>query len=154
MALLGRIVARIPDADHLDVVDSARVNNNLSVGEGLHVGQGGALIEGPLSVASREDNYILGWLSLGEAGFIDESIDYQTEYPTHQLDVHGQARFRIEPEHNLFVTGAERVGAFLDLAPSFYGAAYSTTARIQFRALRYFTDTEYTTDFREFGGSC
>jgi hypothetical protein len=139
------ITAGTVKANHLEATDSARVNN-LSVGNGLNVGPGGALIEGQLSVAGRDNSYILGDLSIGAAGLIDESEDFQEIYPTHQLDVHGYSRFRIEPNNSLIFAGQMQNGGWLDLTPNFYQKAYSPTARIQFRALRPYTHTEYTTD--------
>jgi hypothetical protein len=128
-------------ADYLEANVNARVNHNLSVGDGLNVGPGGALIEGQLSVASQENSYILGNLSLGATGFISEADHIQLVYPTHQLDVHGYARFRINDEHSLIMASSSTQGALFDFTSNDYGAYYSPTARVHFEVPNPYTHT-------------
>ncbi len=83
-------------AGHLDVIDNAVVNNDLSVRGGLHVGPSGALIEGSLSVEGLAESTILGNLGVG------------VPHSAYQLDVgEGGARFATSGPTSLLVRGAE-----------------------------------------------
>jgi DNA-binding beta-propeller fold protein YncE len=96
-------------AGYLEVNDNAVVNNDLVVDGGLNVGSAGALIGGELSVAGRNPSHIMGGLSIGEASktisvtFGAENYDVLLPYPTHMLDVHGDARFRVQDTFNLAI---------------------------------------------------
>ncbi len=135
------VTAGTIQADHLEALGDAQVDHNLSVGDGLNVGPGGALIEGQLAVAGPENNYILGNLSLGAAGFIDEAEDFQEIYPTHQLDVHGHSRFRISDEHSLIMSSSPTQGAFFDFTSNNFGTSYTPTARVHFEVPDPYTHT-------------
>jgi len=143
------VTAGTLQADHLEALGDARVNHNLSVGDGLNVGPGGALIEGQLSVAGRNDSYILGRLSLGAAGFTFTGTEQiQEVYPTQQLDVHGDARFRINENHSLIISSPPEKGAFFDFTTNNFGASYTPTARIEFAVPDPFTGTTHTTEVK------
>ena len=143
------VIAGSVQADHLEATGSAQVNSNLSVGEGLNVGPGGALIEGQLSVAGLDNNYILGNLSLGAAGIVlSDSEQTQIVYPTQQLDVHGDARVRVNAEHSLMMASPPKKGAFFDFTTNNYGASYTPTARIEFFVPDPFTGTTHTTEIK------
>jgi hypothetical protein len=143
------ITVGMVQAGHIESTGSAQVSNNMSVGDGLIVGPGGALIEGQLSVAGRNDNYILGNLSLGAAGLVySDSEKTQVMYPTQQLDVHGHARFRINTNHSLIVASPPTKGAFFDFTTNNYGASYTPTARIEFSVPNPFTGTTHTTEVK------
>jgi hypothetical protein len=116
------------------------VNNDLSVGGGLNVGPGGALIEGELAVFGDQNNYILGGLSLGQVA----SSSSETVYPTHQLDVHGEGRFRVNDYHNLVLRSPNAGGdedAYIDFISSNQTTVLTPTARIEFDAADPFTQT-------------
>jgi hypothetical protein len=136
-------------ADYLEANENARVNHNLSVGDGLNVGPGGALIEGQLSVAGLDNNYILGNLSLGAAGIVlSDTEKTQILYPTQQLDVHGDTRFRINENHSLIMSSPPIKGAYLDFTTNNFGAYYTPTARIEFSVPDPFTGTTHTTEVK------
>ncbi|MFN2223031.1 MAG: tail fiber domain-containing protein, partial [Candidatus Promineifilaceae bacterium] len=143
------VVAGSVQADTFDALGDARVSHNLSVGGGLNVGPGGALIEGQLAVASRDHSYILGDLSLGAAGrTFTGTQDIQEVYPTHQLDVHGDARFRVNEEHSLILSNPPVKGAYIDFTSNNFGTYYTPTARIEFSVPDPFTGTTHTTDVK------
>lgn len=143
------VVAGTVQANTLEATGEARVNQNLSVGDGLNVGPGGALIEGQLSVAGRAGNYILGNLSLGAAGVVySDTEKTQVTYPTQRLDVHGDARFRVNEEHGLMMSSPPQKGAFLDFTTNNFGAYYTPTARIEFYVPDPFTGTTHTTEVK------
>ncbi len=121
-------------ANQLDVTGAARVNNDLSVRGGLNVGEGGALIQGELAVAGKDDNYILGALSIGSTGkTITGTEEIQFTYPTHKLDVSGDARFRVN-EHNNLLIFSENEDARLDFTKDSYTTVFTPTASIVFDA--------------------
>ncbi|HSG17551.1 MAG TPA: tail fiber domain-containing protein [Anaerolineae bacterium] len=143
------VVAGAVQASTLESLGDTRVNNNLSVSGGLNVGPGGALIEGQLSVAGREDNYILGSLSLGAAGVVYSDTDQtQVMYPTQRLDVHGDARFRVNANHSLMMASPPTKGAFFDFTTNNFGAYYTPTARIEFSVPDPLTGTTHTTEVK------
>jgi hypothetical protein len=119
---------------YLDVTDNAMIDNNLSVRGGLNVGPGGALIEGELAVAGEDDSYILGALSIGSTGkTITGTTEIQFTYPTHMLDVSGDARFRVN-EHNNLLIFSENEDARIDFARDSYASVITPTASIVFDA--------------------
>ncbi|UCG23275.1 MAG: tail fiber domain-containing protein [Chloroflexota bacterium] len=143
------VTAGVVRADTLESLGDTQVNNNLSVGNGLNVGPGGTLIEGQLSVAGRDDNYILGNLSLGAAGLVHSDTEKtQVMYPTQQLDVHGDARFRVNDNHSLMMASPPTKGAFFDFTSNTFGAYYTPTARIEFFVPDPFTGTTHTTEVK------
>jgi hypothetical protein len=143
------VVTGAVQADTLEALGNARVNNDLSVRNGLNVGPGGALIEGQLSVAGRDDNYILGNLSLGAAGVVYSDTDKtQVMYPTQRLDVHGDARFRVNDNHSLIMASPPTKGAFFDFTTNNFGAYYTPTARVEFFVPDPFTGTTHTTEVK------
>jgi hypothetical protein len=136
-------------AGYLEVSDSALINNDLVVDGGLNVGSGGAWIGGELAVAGEHGSVIMGGLSIGEAGktvsvtFGIEDYGVRFSYPTHMLDVHGDARFRVN-EHN-HLTLNTPAGSGEDAAIDFFPAevipdeialteAITPSARIIFNA--------------------
>jgi trimeric autotransporter adhesin len=100
-------------AGYLEVNDNAVINNDLVVDGGLNVGSGGAYIGGELSVAGKDDSYIMGGLSIGAAAKTvsvtlgADNYEVLLTYPSHMLDVHGDARFRVNETSNL-VLGTPR----------------------------------------------
>jgi len=111
---------------------------------GLNVGPGGALIQGALTVEAGGDSYIGGRLGIAPpATVISKSIgpgEYEEivlRQPTHQLDVDGEARFRVN-DHNHLILHSPNEGsdedAFIDLADFSYPDLITPTARIEFDA--------------------
>lgn len=141
-------------AGYLEVNDNALVSNDLVVDGGLNVGQGGAWIGGELSVAGEDSSYILGGLSIGEAAknrtvtFGGQDHTVLLPYPTHMLDVHGDARFRADEYTNLAI-GSRPAGKAvgLDFFPTeqideaSLTEMITPTARILFDGGQFYTDT-------------
>jgi hypothetical protein len=118
---------------------------------GLNVGPGGALIQGALTVEAEGDSYIGGRLGIGPAAtVITRSIgpgEYEevvVRHPTHQLDVDGEARFRVN-DHNHLVVRSRNTGsdedAFIDFIDFAYPDLITPTARIEFDAADPMTHT-------------
>jgi hypothetical protein len=129
---------------HLEVTDYAAVEGDLGVRGGLNVGLGGALIRGELTVEGSGDSFVGGRLGIGpSATVITRSVSI-TEYeelvlrhPTHELDVDGEARFRVNDHNHLVIrshnTGADE-DAFIDFVDFAYPDLITPTARIEFDA--------------------
>jgi hypothetical protein len=131
-------------AAHLEVTDDAAVSGDLAVRGGLNVGLGGALVQGALSVEGPGDSYILGRLGIGPVSTpitVGESISdyyhYTLLHPTHQLDVDGEARFRVN-DHNHLVLRSPNTGsdedAYIDFTQFTYPDLITPSARIEFDA--------------------
>jgi hypothetical protein len=135
----------------LEVDDYAAIEGDLGVLGGLNVGLGGALIQGTLTVEAEGDSYIGGRLGIGPAAtVITRSIgpgEYEevvVRQPTHQLDVDGEARFRVN-DHNHLVLRSRNTGsdedAFIDFVDFAYPDLITPTARIEFDAADPMTHT-------------
>jgi len=122
-------------AGYLDVTDNATINNDLNVRSGLHVGPGGAQIEGNLSVAGRDNSYILGKLSVGAVGIFEGTEENLIMYPTHQLDVSGEGRFRVNDYMNIILrspnAGSDEDG-YIDFVSDSHINVVTPSARIGF----------------------
>jgi hypothetical protein len=129
-------------AAHLEV-DDAAVSGELAVRGGLHVGVGGALVEGTLSVTGPGDNYIQGRLGIGPvsteitAGVSITDYKYYTLlHPTHELDVDGEARFRVSDRNHLVLrspnTATGDDSAYIDFVELTYPDELTPSARIAF----------------------
>jgi hypothetical protein len=138
-------------AAHLEVTDDAAIDGDLAVRGGLNVGPGGALVGGELSVTGPGDSYIQGRLSIGPVGTpitvgtsTTDYYHYTMLHPTHQLDVDGEARFRVN-EHNHLVLRSPNTGgdedAYLDFVDFTYPDLITPTARIAFDAADPLTHT-------------
>jgi hypothetical protein len=136
---------------HLEVTDDATVSGDLAVRGGLNVGVGGALVQGGLSVVGPGDSYIQGRLGIGPVGTaitVGESItdyyQYTLLHPTHQLDVDGEARFRVNDTNHLVLrsrnTGADE-DALIDFVDVTYPDLITPSARIEFDAADPLTHT-------------
>jgi hypothetical protein len=136
---------------HLDVSDDAVIEGELSVSGGLNVGPSGALIEGALSVEGEGDSYIQGRLGIGPVGTVitvsvslTESQEVTLYHPTHQLDVDGEARFRVNDHNNLILrssnTGSDE-DAYIDLIHFDQTTVLTPSARIEFDAADPITHT-------------
>jgi hypothetical protein len=133
-------------AAHLEVTDDAMVDGELSVRGGLNVGRGGALLQGALSVQGPGDSYIQGRLGIGPVSTaitVGESItdyhQYTLFHPTHQLDVDGEARFRVNDYTHLVLRSPNIPGvpgsdddAYIDFVPLTYPDLITPSARIAF----------------------
>jgi hypothetical protein len=131
-------------AAHLEVADDAAVGGDLAVRGGLNVGLGGALIGGALSVEGPGDSYILGRLGIGPVATVitrsvgvDESEEIVMYHPTHQLDVDGEARVRVNAHNHLVLrspnTGSDE-DAYIDFVRFDHTDLITPTARIAFDA--------------------
>ena len=138
-------------AAQLEVSDYAAIEGDLSVRGGLNVGSGGALIQGTLSVESPADSYIQGRLGIGPvATVITRSVspgefeEIILRQPTHQLDVDGEARFRVNGSNHLVLrsnnTGSDE-DAYIDFVDFAYPDLYTASARIEFGAADPLTHT-------------
>jgi hypothetical protein len=136
---------------HLEVADYAAIDGDLGVRGGLNVGRGGALVQGTLSVEGPGDSYILGRLGIGPlATVITRSVsptefeEIVVSHPTHQLDVDGEARFRVN-EHNHLVLRSPNAGSdedtYIDFVDLRYPDLITPTARIEFDAADPLTHT-------------
>jgi len=136
---------------NLEISNNAAIAGNLGVRGGLNVGPGGALIQGALTVESDENSIIGGRLGIGSpATVITSSISItETEWhnlylPTHQLDVNGEARVRVN-EHNHLVFRSRNTGsdedAYIDFVKFDYTDLITPSARIEFDASDPFTHT-------------
>jgi len=128
----------------LEVDDYAAIQGDLGVLGGLNVGPGGALIQGALTIEGEGDSYIGGRLGIGPAVTVitrsigpGESEEVVVRHPTHQLDVDGEARFRVN-EHNHLILRSPNTGsdedAFIDFAHFDHTDLLTPTARIEFDA--------------------
>ncbi len=135
----------------LEVDDYAAIEGDLGVLGGLNVGPGGALIQGALTIEGEGDSYIGGRLGIGPAATVitrsigpGESEEVVVRHPTHQLDVDGEARFRVN-EHNHLVLRSRNTGsdedAFIDFAHFDHTDLLTPTARIEFDAADPMTHT-------------
>jgi hypothetical protein len=126
----------------LEVDDYAAIEGDLSVLGGLNVGPGGALIQGALTIEGEGDSYIGGRLGIGPVATVitrsvspTESEEIVMRHPTHQLDVDGEARFRVN-DHNHLVLRSPDTGsdedAYIDFAHFDYTDLLTPTARIEF----------------------
>jgi len=138
-------------AAHLEVANHAAIEGDLGVRGGLNVGSGGALVQGTLSVEGPGDNYIEGRLGIGPAATVitrsvspTESEEIVLRHPTHQLDVDGEARFRVN-DHNHLVLRSGNTGsdedAYIDFVDFAYPDLFTPSARIEFDAADPLTHT-------------
>jgi len=129
---------------HLEVEDYAAIEGNLGVRGGLNVGPGGALVQGTLSVEGSGDSYIQGRLGIGPVATVitrsvspTESEEIVLRHPTHQLDVDGEVRFRVN-DHNHLVLRSQNTGsdedAYIDFVDFAYPDLITPSARIEFDA--------------------
>jgi hypothetical protein len=129
---------------HLEVADYAAIEGDLGVRGGLNVGPGGALVQGTLSVEGAGDSYIQGRLGIGPVATVitrsvspTESEEIIMRHPTHQLDVDGEARFRVN-DHNHLVLRSRNTGsdedAYIDFVDFAYPDLITPSARIEFDA--------------------
>jgi len=135
----------------LEVADYAAIEGDLGVRGGLNVGFGGALVQGALSVEGTGDSYILGRLGVGPVATVitrsvgpSESEEIVLHHPTHQLDVDGEARFRVN-DHNHLVLRSRNTGsdedAYIDFVDFTYPDLITPSARIEFDAADPITHT-------------
>ena len=132
-------------AGNLEVIDNGIFNNDVNVRGGLNVGTGGVLIEGQLAVSGSDNNYILGPLSIGAVGKVfTDTAKTQILYPSHQLDVHGDARFRVNEYNNLMLF-SDNEDARVDFIKDGQGTVITPSASIIFDVSDPFT---HTTDIK------
>jgi hypothetical protein len=135
----------------LEVADYAAIEGDLGVRGGLNVGPGGALIQGALTIESEQDSTIRGRLGIGPVATvitrsvsITESEEVVMRHPTHQLDVDGEARFRVNDYNHLILrsqnTGSDE-DAYVDFARFDHTDFLTPTARIEFDAADPYTHT-------------
>lgn len=131
-------------AGRLEVADDAAVGGDLAVRGGLNVGPGGALVQGALTVESPGDSYVRGRLGIGPTATVITRSVSPTEFeeivlrhPTHQLDVDGEVRLRVN-DHNHLVLRSPNTGsdedALIDFVRFDYTDLITPTARIAFDA--------------------
>jgi hypothetical protein len=141
-------------AAHLEVADDAAVGGDLAVRGGLNVGPGGALVQGALTVESPGDSYVRGRFGIGPTATVitrsvspTESEEIVLRHPTHQLDVDGEARLRVN-DHNHLVLRSPNTGsdedAMIDFVRFDYTDLITPTARIAFDAADPVTHTTAT----------
>jgi hypothetical protein len=130
---------------HLEVTDYAAIEGDLGVRGGLNVGPGGALIQGALTIEGEADSYVQGRLGIGPVATVitrsvspTESEELVLPHPTHQLDVDGEARFRVN-DHNHLVLRSRNTGsdedAYIDFVDFAYPDLITPSARIEFDAV-------------------
>ncbi|MBN1642164.1 MAG: hypothetical protein JXA09_13095, partial [Anaerolineae bacterium] len=135
----------------LEVADYAAIEGDLGVRGGLNVGPGGALVQGALTIEGLGDSYVRGRLGIGPTATVitrsispTESEELILRHPTHELDVDGEARFRVN-EHNHLVFRSRNTGsdedAWIDFADFAYPDLITPTARIEFDAADPLTHT-------------
>jgi hypothetical protein len=148
---------------HLEVSDRAAIAGDLGVRGGLSVGAGGALIQGALAVQSEEDSYIGGRLGIGPVGTsitvgtsISDYHQYTLLHPTHQLDVDGEARFRVNDHNHLVLRSPNNPGhpeadedAYIDFVQFTYPDLITPSARIAFDAADPMTHTTKMTFYTQ-----
>jgi hypothetical protein len=128
----------------LEVADYAAIEGDMGVRGGLNVGLGGALIQGALTIEGEADSYIQGRLGIGPLATVitrsvspTESEELVLRHSTHQLDVDGEARFRVN-DHNHLVLRSRNAGsdedAYIDFVDFAYPDVITSSARIEFDA--------------------